>query len=216
MQPFNSTMDAIRKLNNSLITYEGRVFRCMPHSNQEDSTMMTLVELVTGTTIVVDYTSNSFQAVPYELGYLNKTKSMSCTFISRSPIRSSHVGIQVSGLLQTNLSSKYISVLNSRETNTQEFVDMLFNRYPSFEETKELVSKSKKSNNGLAFNKSLALFSILDGEDEMQLYLFHNTVRLARLDSLTNKFIPCGGSKNKTFMLNMLAKGGSIPYALIA
>jgi len=163
--------------------------------------------------IQVNYTDNNFQAIPYELGFMNR-RNLDCVYITRSPVRHSKVGIDVDNLQSMKVSSRQVSNLPSSVVTSQDFEDMIFNKYPLFEQAMKIVKKTTKDGGGVAFNKYFALFNILDDEDEPQTCLYHmGMTRLGRLNKETGKFDT--NNRSRKHMLAMLAKTGMIPHEYV-
>jgi hypothetical protein len=216
MQALNSNQDAARKLMNTIITYNGGVYVC--HPNMECDGTMRLTRLGNPNDVLtrVSYRDNGFQVVPYELGFMNNKKTLTCMYVARSASRHSDIGLVTTRLVCVwpgqNLGSVSDRV-SATALHSEEFVDMLFNKYPSFDDALDLLSKTQTNNRGVAFSKNHAIVTRFDDEDEVQIYLYSGQTKVARLDKLTKKFIT--GSANKRFMLSMLAKSGVISHVNI-
>lgn len=213
MQALNSNNDAARKLMNTIITYNGGIYVCSP--NPECDGTMRLIRVANPTEIVsrVSYRDNGFQVIPYELGYMNNKKTLTCMYVARSASRHSDIGLVTTRLVCVWPGQRLDSAIERISSNTlhsEEFVDMLHNKYPSFDDALDVLSKTQTNNRGVAFAKNHALVTRLDDEDEVQIYLYSGQTKVARLNKETKKFFT--GSANKKFMLSMLAKSGVISH----
>lgn len=216
MRPFTTNADAARKLSNSIVTYKGDPYVCVPQAGATGLMNLLPINPLRKELSGVDYTDNAFQVVPYELGFMNSTNSLQCAYVSRVANRMSDVGIITTRLSAAKPGQSADNGRGVPYNNifTKAFLDMLHNIYPSFEEVRELVSKTKSEGHGLAFSKTYALVTRFDSEDDLQIYLYSGLVRIAKLDRNSGKFETA--SKNKRLMLNMMAKSGVFPSDLIA
>jgi len=221
MVPFATPEDAHKKLSGALITYSGDLFRCIasrPALGNKYNEMVTIYPLGSPDKMQrVDYTANEFQVIPYELGFLNDKENEVTVLCGRNPERNSNVGIDPRNVLINRPGSgntSYLPAVYYDGKSHEKFRDMIYNRYPSFDEAHAFILKAKKANACIAFNKNYALVKGLDDEDETQVYLYHLDRRIAKYNPTTGKFVT--SSKPRRFMLNMIAKSGVIPHVSIA
>lgn len=220
MRAFASVNDAYTKLNRSLITYKGILFKCDPFNNrlfdrpQVADNKLRLVSLEDRKEVIADYTEDAFQAVPYELGYLNDTKNLKVLFVYRDAVRHSNVGIDLGGLSYVPVGRKNSNqddaILENNIIFSLNFIDMILNKYPSFDEAFDKVKKTRTIGCGCAFDKNYALIKSLDShDDDYRIDLYHTFVRVASFNEGAGKFV--ANSSRRKVLLKMLGKSGIIP-----
>ena len=221
MIPFADAEHAHKKLSGALVTYSGELYRCAairPAIGQKYTNIVTIYPLGNPDKFEkVDYTTNEFQVIPYELGFLNDKDNEVTLLCARNPERIFTVGIDPRNLLVNRPGGgnpTYLPAVYFDGKGHEKFKDMIFNRYPSFDEAHAFIMKAKRPNACIAFNKSYALVKGFDDEDEVHVYLYHLDRRIAKYNPTTGKFVT--SSKPRRFMLNMIAKSGVIPHVSVA
>lgn len=152
---FFSHDDAYHRLTANLIQHEGRILYVSSVGTSDGDFFfpMDCKDIKTGEKVSIKLNQEFIYPPKFELGFVNyfQSKEPSVLWVERRPRRSRPMGLNVDNLVVTNPSGGYNNSVNTSSLMmSNNFYDMLINRYPS-------VDKCLKAPAGLAFAKDFAL-----------------------------------------------------------
>lgn len=175
MQPFQTFEDQMRYIQDSIAMYKGRaVYLTCPDLNR------VTVEAVCRPNFMleIEITDPDLELHNFNVGYFNSSDN-DAHFVSRTNPRRIR-----QGLYERNLSCKTYPI-NRTFLFSQNFVNMLENKYPTYEDALRKVLCG--SHNGLALDKNIAIKRrILGG---MQIELFYQETPIAAYSESYEKWL---------------------------
>lgn len=143
--------DIIQQYNGCLIFYKGK-----PHKVKRCADVITLLDVATQRTKLVEFSLKDFSAPFLRLGYLNVDNT--ATFIARKSVRMMNVGLNLNNCeFQSHPPAEGIDhklEMKIYDMECVEYGDMFFNHYPSLEEARK---KAQKLAGSVAFDKQFCI-----------------------------------------------------------
>jgi hypothetical protein len=196
MEAFNTNQDASARLNGTIVLYKGQPHYATHHRDE----VFKVNPLTRGPSDLVPYTSNDFQAIFFELGFVNTATN--CCYIEIVPGRNNRQGLNPANLFSRDIKSSTHQFDSVFDWCTSYFSDCLMNKYPTFTEAKEIL-KSKSKVRSIAFSKEMMLERL--SFEDVCLKLCDSVGELGLI--FGNTFIPFKNAR-VSFVIKMLKKQG--------
>lgn len=181
MTRYPSDHDVSLRLNNTFIRYKGKCYLVKPVGKDTKISLFDITDPMwskpTKKAEIVNANDKDVDVTSIELGFVQGLQKL--YYVCRAPYRKQLQGIAFENILCRSLNENHFENVQAEVLYSENFIDMLEDRYPTYEKAHEMLGKPYTQ---VAFAKKLAL--TLHGPDKMHLYL--NLTKIAEKKKTDN------------------------------